>query len=68
MRKRTVFYVLTIATILWVLFMLTVVTCMGAENKPVSQSTSHENKIRKQMYNACVASGKSTSYCYKLYY
>lgn len=68
MKKITVFYILTISTILWVLFMLTVLTCMGAENKPVSQSTSYENKIRKQMYNSCVASGKGTSYCYNLYY
>lgn len=68
MRKRTVFYVLTIATILWVLFMFSVLTSLGAENKPVSQSTSYENKIRKQMYDSCVASGKGTSYCYRLYY
>lgn len=68
MKKRTVFFTILIATILWVLFMLSVVTCLGAENKPVSQSTSYENKIRKQMYNACVASGKGTSYCYGLYY
>ena len=68
MRKRTVFTVFLIATILWVLFMFTVITCIGAENKPVSQSTSYENKIRKQLYSACVASGKGTSYCYNLYY
>ena len=68
MRKRTIFFVFTIATILWILFMFTVITCMGAENKPVSQSTSYENKQRKLLYNACVASGKGTSYCYRLYY
>ena len=68
MRKRTVFFTILIATILWVLFMLSIVSCLGAENKPVSQSTSYENKIRKQMYDSCVASGKGTSYCYRLYY
>ena len=68
MRKRTVFYVLTTATILWILFMLSVITCFGYDKKPVSQSTSYENKIRKQMYDACIMSGKGRSYCYNLYY
>ena len=36
--------------------------------KPVSQSTSLENKIRKQNFDLCIASGKSRSYCYYLYY
>lgn len=36
--------------------------------KPVSQSTSLENKIRKQNFDLCMARGKSRSYCYYLYY
>ena len=68
MRKRTVFTVFLIATILWVLFMFTVITCIGAENKPVSQSTSYENKQRKLLYNACVKQTGSRSKCYNIYY
>lgn len=36
--------------------------------KPPSQSTSKENKIRKQNFDLCVQSGKNRSYCYYLYY
>lgn len=68
MRKRTIFFVFTIATILWVLFMFTVITSLGAENKPVSQSTSHENKQRKLSFEACVKQTGSRSKCYNIYY
>lgn len=68
MRKRTVFYVLTIATILWVLFMFSILTSLGAENKNTSQMTYKEIKQREMLYNACLMQTGSTSYCYRLYY
>lgn len=68
MKKRTVFYVLTVATILWVLFMFSILTSLGAENKPVSQSTSYENKQRKLLFEACVRQTGSRSKCYNIYY
>lgn len=36
--------------------------------KPPSQSTSKENKIRKQNFDLCVQSGRNRSNCYYLYY
>ena len=68
MKKRTVFFTILIATILWVLFMLSIVSCLGAENKPVSQSTSYENKQRKLLFEACVRQTGSRSKCYNIYY
>lgn len=38
------------------------------KTKSVSQSTSKENKIRKQNYDMCVMSGKNRSQCYYMYY
>lgn len=63
----------TIATLL-IIFALCTCACFGTEKqtstvkKPVSQSTSQENRIRKQMYNTCVQQTGSTSKCYYLYY
>lgn len=60
-----------IATLL-IVFVLCTCACFGAETnqikKSVSQSTSKENKIRKQMYNTCVQQTGSTSRCYHIYY
>ena len=50
MRKRTVFYVLTIATILWVLFMFSILTSLGAENKPVSKSQKGHSHACASLY------------------
>lgn len=53
-------------------YLLCTCACFGAETKQikksVSQSTSKENKIRKQMYNTCVQQTGSTSRCYYIYY
>lgn len=65
--------VCAVATLL-VVFGLCTCACFGAEKqtstvkKPVSQSTSRENAIRKQQFNQCVQSGTSRSKCYYLYY
>lgn len=60
-----------IATLL-IIFALCTCTCFGSETKQikktVSQSTSRENAIRKQMYNACVQSGENRAKCYYLFY
>lgn len=54
------------------IFTICTCTCFGLEKKqtkkPVSKSTSQENKIRKIMYNQCKTSGISPSRCYQLYY
>lgn len=59
-------------SILLIVSILCTCTCFGAETKQVkksvSQSTSKENKIRKQMYNACVQSGENRAKCYYLFY
>lgn len=63
--------VYSVATLI-IIFMLCTCTCFGAETKTVkktvSQSTSRENFVRKQMYNACVQSGENRAKCYYLYY
>ncbi len=55
-----------------VLILFSINICYGAKNtdvkKPVSQSTSKENAIRRQNFNMCIASGKPRSYCYYLFY
>lgn len=60
-----------IATLL-IIFALCTCACFSAETKQikktVSQSTSQENKIRKQMYNQCVQSGENRARCYYLFY
>ena len=71
MKKRIALFIFIIATILWTLFIGTILSCYGAEKKDtkkiVSQSTSKENKIRKQDFNQCLKYN-SRSYCYYLYY
>lgn len=59
--------ILVLAFMVWVIFISTAIV-YGAENKPVSQSTSRENQIRRQMFNACIANGNTRAYCYRLYY
>lgn len=56
-----------VLTLLFVLLLVCPV-CFAGDKKSVSQSTSAENKIRKQNFDVCVQSGKSRSYCYYLYY
>lgn len=61
--------VLTIGLLAWFTFLnITLPSESKDSKKPVSQSTSAENKIRKQNFDLCIASGKSRSYCYYLYY
>ena len=68
MKKTTAFIIFLMATILWVLFMFSVVACFGAENKPTSQMTSKDIKERDLLFKSCIASGKSRAECYYLYY
>lgn len=72
MNKRCTIFVLVLTTILWAIFIAFVLKAQPVEaaetKKTVSQSTSAENKVRKQLFNQCVASGKSRSQCYYLYY
>lgn len=71
MKKRIGLVIFIVATILWILFIGTILSCYGAEKKntkkTVSQSTSKENKIRKQQFNQCLKYN-NRSYCYYLYY
>lgn len=67
MNLGKVIMTLVIALIVWILF-ISVAIVYGAENKPVSQSTSRENQIRRQMFNTCIANGNTRAYCYRLYY
>lgn len=71
MKKRMALFIFIIATVLWILFISTVLSCFGAETKDskksVSQSTSYENKIRRQQFNQCLKTN-TRSYCYYLYY
>lgn len=61
--------VLIIGLLVWFTVLNTVLPSESKDSKkPVSQSTSLENKIRKQNFDLCIASGKSRSYCYYLYY
>lgn len=64
--------IIGIFAILLIIYLLFSCACFGAETKQikksVSQSTSKENKTRKQMYNTCVQQTGSTSRCYYIYY
>ena len=61
--------VLIIGLLAWFTVLNTVLPSESKNSKkPVSQSTSLENKIRKQNFDLCIASSKSRSYCYYLYY
>ena len=61
--------VLIIGLLAWFTALNAVLPSESKDNKkPVSQSTSLENKIRKQNFGLCIASGKSRSYCYYLFY
>lgn len=61
--------VLIIGLLAWFTVLNTVLPSESKDGKkPVSQSTSLENKIRKQNFNLCISSGKSRAYCYYLYY
>lgn len=62
--------ILIVALIFSVLSFGTVGFCKTKQDKPKppSQSTSKENKIRKQNFDLCVQSGRNRSNCYYLYY
>ena len=61
--------VLIIGLLAWFTVLNAVLSSESKDSKkPVSQSTSLENKIRKQNFDLCITSGKSRSYCYYLYY
>lgn len=67
--------VISAVTTLLIVFVLCTCTCFGAEKqnttkvkKTVSQSTSRENAIRREMYNQYVKQTGSRSRAYYLYY
>ena len=61
--------VLIIGLLAWFTVLNTVLPSESKDSKkPVSQSTSLENKIRKRHFDLCIAGGKSRSHCYYLYY
>ena len=67
MTKRYLLFVLMVATICWVIFIATAISCLGAENKNTSSMTSKEIKIRNQKFKECLKYN-SRSYCYYLYF
>lgn len=64
---RYIKFITILYVCLWIIF-ISILSCESKEiKKTVSQSTSKENKIRKQEFNQCLKYN-SRSYCYYLYY
>lgn len=66
MKKRTVFTVILVTTLIWILFVATMLSCFGAEVK--NNSSSKELQIRKQKFEQCIKNGTPRSQCRYLYY
>ena len=68
MQMRIGFGLLIILTLLWTLFIGSVILCYGSENKVKNNSSTKELQIRKQKFQQCLLSGTPRSKCIYLYY
>lgn len=67
MQMRIGFSLLIVLTILWAIFIGSVLMCYGSE-KVKNNSSTKELQIRKQKFQQCLLSGTPRSKCIYLYY